>query len=102
MSDAERPAPQPAESGIEESTSDEERSLLAIERRMRIVDTLNSRGTVAVAELTELLGASPATVRRDLTWLDERGMITRTRGGAVVAGRVEQLMRHYDPSYERR
>jgi DeoR family fructose operon transcriptional repressor len=82
--------------------ADEERSPLAMERRMRILDALKSRGTMSVAELTELLGASPATVRRDLMWLDEQRMLTRTRGGAIVAGRIQQFMSHYDPTYQRR
>jgi DeoR/GlpR family transcriptional regulator of sugar metabolism len=102
MSEAERQPPHALDTTTSEIVGDEERSLLAIERRMRIVDLLNSRGTIAVAELTELLGASPATVRRDLAWLDEHGILTRTRGGAVAAGRVQDLMRHYDPTYGRR
>jgi DeoR family transcriptional regulator, fructose operon transcriptional repressor len=102
MTEAARQATPTADTNANELVADEERSLLAIERRMRIVDVLNSRGTIAVAELTELLGASPATVRRDLSWLDEHGILTRTRGGAVAAGRVQDLMRHYDPTYGRR
>jgi DeoR family fructose operon transcriptional repressor len=80
----------------------DEHAPLAIERRMRIADIVSAQGSISVAELIKLLGASPATVRRDLAWLDERGMITRTRGGAIAAGRVSQIMRHYDPVYERR
>jgi DeoR/GlpR family transcriptional regulator of sugar metabolism len=45
---------------------------------------LRSGGTVTVTELAGRLGASAATVRRDLLKLEEDGLLTRVHGGAVV------------------
>ncbi|MEO6891115.1 MAG: DeoR family transcriptional regulator [Ktedonobacteraceae bacterium] len=41
---------------------------------MNIVKAVNSHKTATVAEIAEWLETSPATVRRDLTWLDEQGL----------------------------
>jgi DeoR/GlpR family transcriptional regulator of sugar metabolism len=43
---------------------------------------------VRTAELVEALGASEVTVRRDLAGLERRGLVERTRGGAVPPGGV--------------
>jgi len=88
--------------GIEVS-ADDGRAFLSIERRMKIVKTINMHKTATVAEIAEWLGASPATVRRDLTWLDEQGLITRTRGGATAIDYPSQaLLRRTVPAYEQR
>jgi DeoR family transcriptional regulator of aga operon len=46
---------------------------------------LAQNGKVDVDEAVATLGASPATVRRDLVYLDEQRLATRTHGGAVAA-----------------
>jgi DeoR family transcriptional regulator of aga operon len=53
-------------------------------RLARIVDALDRRGALSVDDLGDLLSASPATVRRDLTELTRQRRIVRTRGGARV------------------
>ena len=89
-------------SSIEES-ADDGRAFLTIERRMQIVKTINMHKTATVAEIVEWLGASPATVRRDLAWLDEQGLITRTRGGATAINYPSQaILRRTVPTYEQR
>lgn len=89
-------------SSIEESV-DDGRAVLTIERRMQIVKTINMHKTATVAEIVEWLGASPATVRRDLAWLDEQGLITRTRGGATAINYPSQaILRRTVPAYEQR
>jgi DeoR family fructose operon transcriptional repressor len=86
-----------------EVSADDGRAFLSIERRMKIVKTINMHKTATVAEIAEWLGASPATVRRDLTWLDEQGLITRTRGGATAIDYPSQaLLRRTVPAYEQR
>jgi DeoR/GlpR family transcriptional regulator of sugar metabolism len=52
-------------------------------RQQRIVDTLTAVPTLRLNELVETLGVSGETIRRDLRELDERGLISRTYGGAV-------------------
>jgi DeoR family ulaG and ulaABCDEF operon transcriptional repressor len=51
--------------------------------RLRIIRKIvDERSIVSLAELVEILGASEATVRRDIGAMAERGEITRIRGGA--------------------
>jgi DeoR/GlpR family transcriptional regulator of sugar metabolism len=89
-------------SSIEASAADG-RAFLTIERRMQIVKTINMHKTATIAEIVEWLGASPATVRRDLAWLDEQGLITRTRGGATAIDYPAQpILRRTIPTYEHR
>ena len=52
-------------------------------RRQNIRDALNRNGALSVEELCRLVDASPATLRRDLSYLDEEGSIERSRGGAA-------------------
>jgi len=48
-----------------------------------IIDELSSERVTSVDELTERLGVSPATIRRDLNELHELGHLLRVRGGAM-------------------
>jgi len=86
-----------------ELSTDDGRAFLAIERRMNIVKAVNMHKTATVAEIAEWLETSPATVRRDLTWLEEQGLIARTRGGATAINYPAQsLLRRAVPAYEQR
>ncbi|KQZ44604.1 DeoR/GlpR transcriptional regulator [Massilia phosphatilytica] len=51
-------------------------------RRKRLLKLLAEHQTATVQQLVEWLNASPATVRRDISWLAARNLLTRTRGGA--------------------
>ncbi|MER6528668.1 DeoR/GlpR family DNA-binding transcription regulator [Streptomyces sp. NPDC001508] len=53
-------------------------------RRQRGLRALRSGGPAAVTDLSEQLGVSPATIRRDLLKPDEDGLLTRVHGGAVA------------------
>lgn len=60
--------------------------MLAEERRNRILEVLRDReqGVVSVTELSELLETSNMTIRRDLDWLENKGVLRRVHGGAVI------------------
>lgn len=58
--------------------------MLSQERYQLILSLLNRRRTVTVTELTQELGASEATVRRDLNTLHEMGRLQKIHGGATV------------------
>ena len=60
--------------------------MLAAQRHKLIVDEVRRAGAVRVSELTELLGVSEMTIRRDLDALDERGLLSKVHGGATAAG----------------
>ncbi|UOR06843.1 DeoR/GlpR family DNA-binding transcription regulator [Hymenobacter aerilatus] len=55
----------------------------ATPRAQTIVEKLLHTGTVAVEELATEFGVSVATIRRDLTELEQQGWLRRTHGGAV-------------------
>jgi len=56
--------------------------VLERERHSLILRLVEERSIVSVADLVELIGASEATVRRDIGALAERGEVKRVRGGA--------------------
>lgn len=60
-------------------------------REEQILDTLRNEGDVSVNALSSRLGVSVVTVRADLKTLEEKGLIIRTRGGAVPAYHPELL-----------
>lgn len=52
------------------------------QKRMReLLQIVEDRGSVDLHELTKLLGASAATIRRDVAVLAEQGLVIRTHGG---------------------
>lgn len=62
--------------------------MLAQQRQVRILSELRRSGAVRVSELTELLGVSDMTIRRDLEQLSQEGVARKVHGGAVLAGQV--------------
>jgi DNA-binding LacI/PurR family transcriptional regulator len=60
-------------------------SLLGATRRESILAMLHRDGSVRVSELTETLGVTPVTVRRDIAQLETEGILRRVHGGAVLA-----------------
>lgn len=56
--------------------------MIRSERLARIIDVINANAIITVDEIVETMGVSPATARRDLDALAERGLLRRTRGGA--------------------
>ena len=56
--------------------------MLKNERQNEIIQILNQKGFVSVTELSELLYASESSIRRDLSRLEERGIVKRSYGGA--------------------
>jgi DeoR/GlpR family transcriptional regulator of sugar metabolism len=53
-------------------------------RQQELLHYLRTFRTGHVAELSELLGASPSTIRRDLDHLQDRGLVERVHGGAKI------------------
>jgi len=69
---------------------------LAGDRQRQIMTLLQESGSLRIGELTEMFDVSDETVRRDLTALEEQGLLTRTRGGALA----ESV--HLETSFQRR
>jgi len=53
------------------------------ERHKKIVDYLTAFGRVSIDQITEEIGVSRETIRRDLMELEQAGKLKRVRGGAV-------------------
>ena len=67
-------------------------------RAKEILRLLLSHGKTSVEELTRVFRTSPASVRRDLVRLEERGLVHRTHGGAMIAGQTYEPFR-FDSSF---
>jgi DeoR/GlpR family transcriptional regulator of sugar metabolism len=62
--------------------------VLAVERRRRILRSLERSPAITTDEFAAELGVSPETVRRDLIELERRGMLRRVHGGAAALVRL--------------
>ena len=71
--------------------------MLARLRRKQILEELQAKGGVRLAELSETLVVSEMTVRRDLDALEREGLIERVHGGAVLAHRGTE-----EPGFEKK
>lgn len=60
--------------------------MLVEERRQKLSDIVSQRGFVPLPELVAEMGVSESTVRRDLDYLHEAGLLRRTHGGAIALG----------------
>ena len=64
----------------------------AAERETLIIEAVSRTGFISYRDLEAQLDASPATIRRDLTRLEEDGRIERVHGGAKVPGHDRQTV----------
>ncbi|RIJ78722.1 DeoR/GlpR transcriptional regulator [Nakamurella silvestris] len=67
------------------------------ERHQVIAEKVDTTGSATVADLARELGASEATIRRDLVEMDRAGLLRRTHGGAVRLS-----LRGREPAFIRR
>lgn len=77
--------------------------MIKAERQDKVRQLLDDHGTVSVKEISDALGVSDMTIRRDLEELANRGEIERVHGGARSAsGRVRSMLRHEYSHSEKR
>lgn len=58
-------------------------NMIASQRRLFILNRLRTQGAVRIADLSDEMGVSTMTVRRDITDLADQGLLRRVHGGAV-------------------
>jgi DeoR/GlpR family transcriptional regulator of sugar metabolism len=63
--------------------------LLSAERRQTIAALVRRHSAVRVKELCDRFDASESTIRRDLQYLEDEGIVERTYGGAIAVGDEE-------------
>ena len=73
------------------------KTLIPAQRREKIQEYLSVHQIARTSDLMDLLTSSEATVRRDLEWLEQKGILERTHGGAVLNQRVM-----VDPEFQQR
>jgi DeoR family transcriptional regulator of aga operon len=75
--------------------------MLKADRLAAILQNIAEAGSVDVSRISADLAVSPATLRRDLKSLQERGLLTRTHGGAVATGVGFELpLRHREARHQ--
>src|SRR5580693_3047929 len=72
--------------------------MLARHRQSLILQAVRSDGSARVSDLTQQLGVSDMTIRRDLEVLAKDGLVEKVHGGAVLPGSHNA----YEPSLEDR
>lgn len=58
--------------------------MLTEERRAQIIKVVEDTGSASVQELMGMFDASESTIRRDLTELAKKGLLTKVHGGAIA------------------
>lgn len=70
------------------------------ERKRTILELLKTQESVEVGELTKLLNVSKVTIRTDLDNLEQKGLLVRTHGGAILAERQDLVRLISNTLYE--
>lgn len=75
--------------------------MLQAERHHRINELLKENGSILVNDLSVMLNISKETIRRDLAFLEKKGYLHRTHGGAVPVGnQIKHITTPVDLEYE--
>ncbi len=86
--------PRPEEMGERTEPDDRRRPALARQRQDFILRQVRDEGVVRVTDLSDSLGVSDMTIRRDLGQLQQRGLLEKTHGGAAL-----QSSALYEPGF---
>ena len=71
-------------------------SMIPVERHQQILALVQEKGVVSITELTERLGVSHMTIRRDLQKLEEQDAVMLVSGGVRSADRLASEPSHLD------
>lgn len=66
--------------------------MLASEREKIILNYLKEFGSITLNEIMDLTDTSESTIRRDLTFLEKKGMLVRVHGGATLKSNYEETL----------
>src|SRR6266566_3117233 len=78
------------------SDAEEGARMLARHRQSLILEDIRRTGSARVSDLTQRLGVSDMTIRRDLEVLARSGLVEKVHGGAVLPG----APRSHEPGFE--
>ncbi len=71
---------------------------LTLNRRTQILKMLASSGSILNKELCEIFNVSAVTIRNDLKKLENKGLLVRTRGGAIQSKSISTDYKSKDES----
>src|SRR5258708_11922756 len=60
--------------------------VLVEERRQKVLELVSQHGAVGLADLAQSIQVSESTIRRDLDYWHQHGVLKRTHGGAIYLG----------------
>lgn len=67
------------------------------ERHSHILALIKEQGRVEVSEISKLFKISEDSARRDLRLMEEKGLVKRTYGGAILPSKVGEFNRFQEP-----
>ena len=65
-------------------------------RQNEILEILNQRNYISVNELAKMTFTSPSSIRRDLTYLQNNGLVRRSHGGVTLPTPISGVASFYD------
>ena len=69
-------------------------------RQQEILDILNERKFITVKELSQLTFTSQSSIRRDLTFMENNGLVKRSHGGVCLPNPLNGVASFYDRSHQ--
>lgn len=70
--------------------------MLPIQRKQAILDLITKNEINSIGKLSDQLNVSEMTIRRDLSKLEEEGLVQRTHGGAIMVSNIGQEPRYQE------
>ena len=70
------------------------------ERQKQILEILNARTYISVNELAKLTFTSASSIRRDLSYLQDNGMVKRLHGGVSLSEPINNVASFYDRAHK--
>jgi len=70
------------------------------ERQKQILSILNDRSFITVQELSDITFTSASSIRRDLTYLQNNGLVKRLHGGVSTVSPVTNVASFYDRTHK--
>ncbi len=82
--------------GILEKRAKKEHKMSISERQEKILGIINERSFITVEELSQMTFTSASSIRRDLTHMQNMGLVKRTHGGVSVPEIANGVASFYD------
>jgi len=70
------------------------------ERQEKILEILNTRNFVTVNELAQITFTSPSSIRRDLSAMQNVGLVKRSHGGVTLPDPIRGVASFYDRTHQ--